>query len=294
MPLVYSKLFFTMIFWGGTFVAGRILVSETGPFLAALMRFSIASVLLLLLSKSSSRRLPRLTGRQFFGVVLLGVSGVFAYNTCFFAGLESVDAGRASLVIAANPVMIAIFSSLFMGERQNWLGASSVMISLLGVVIVISDGDLYRLFHGNVGIGEIYLLGSVLSWVSYTLIGKKMLQGLSAFAAVTYSVLVGTVLLTIPVIGDSFKPVLTLSLQAWFSLFVLSALGTVLGFVWYYQAIQKIGAIRAGQFINFVPVCAVTLGVLILDESPTGSLILGGSLVLIGVYLNNSSKSLVN
>jgi drug/metabolite transporter (DMT)-like permease len=77
------------------------------------------------------------------------------------------------------------------------------------------------------------------------------------------------------------------SIADWMSISYLGIFGTVLGFVWYYEAIKKIGPTRAGQFINFVPVSAIVLAFLILGEPITWSLLLGGLFVSSGVYLAN-------
>ena len=77
------------------------------------------------------------------------------------------------------------------------------------------------------------------------------------------------------------------SLADWTSILFLGVFGTVLGFVWYYEGIRKIGPTKAGQFINFVPISAVLLAFLILGEPITWSLLTGGLFVISGVYLTN-------
>ncbi|MCP3952575.1 MAG: DMT family transporter, partial [Desulfobacterales bacterium] len=79
-------------------------------------------------------------------------------------------------------------------------------------------------------------------------------------------------------------------LAEWTSIIYLGLFGTVIGFVWYYEGIRQIGALRAGLFINFVPVSAITLAYLILAEPITLSLLMGAGLVLTGVYLTNRSN----
>jgi drug/metabolite transporter (DMT)-like permease len=81
------------------------------------------------------------------------------------------------------------------------------------------------------------------------------------------------------------------TLTDWLALFYLGFFGTVLGFVWYYEGIQRIGATKAGVFINFVPVSAIVFSFLILGEPLTGSLVAGALLVLSGVYLTNRSAA---
>jgi drug/metabolite transporter (DMT)-like permease len=111
------------------------------------------------------------------------------------------------------------------------------------------------------------------------------MSDLSPLAAVTSSALVGTVCLFPPAMMEGLFGPEAYSLQAWASIFYLGFFGTVLGFLWYYEGIQRIGPLRAGLFINFVPVSAVFLSFLILNEPLTLSLLIGALLVSIGVYL---------
>ena len=76
-------------------------------------------------------------------------------------------------------------------------------------------------------------------------------------------------------------------LEVWSGVFVLGFFGTALGFTWFYEGIDKIGPARSGIFINFVPVFATLLAVLILHEKMSSSLIFGAVFVICGVYLTN-------
>jgi drug/metabolite transporter (DMT)-like permease len=78
----------------------------------------------------------------------------------------------------------------------------------------------------------------------------------------------------------------------WGSLFYLGFFGTVLGFFWYYQGIERIGPMRASVFINFVPISAILLSATLLGETITPSLLIGAALVIFGVYCTNASNSI--
>ena len=130
--LTYLKLLTTMALWGGTFVAGRMLAGVVPPFSAAFIRFVVAGILLLLLLYSVEGSFPRLNRQQLGFVLLLGLTGVFGYNIAFFKGLETVSAGRAGLIIALNPVGIALISALFGGEPLRPLKSLGIVISVVG------------------------------------------------------------------------------------------------------------------------------------------------------------------
>jgi len=287
-PVVYIKLLLMAVFWGGTFIAGKIVAQNVGPYSAAFLRFAIASVFLCLAAIKMEGRLPRLRRRQLLPVFLLGMTGVFAYNVFFFKGLKLIEAGRAAIIIANNPICIALFSALLFRERLTGSRLAGILISITGAVVVITRGDWHMIGSGAVGWGELFILGCVASWVTFSLLGKVLLAEMSPLASVLYAAVCGAVCLALPawqegilVAWSAYRPI------DWAALFYLGFFGTVLGFVWYYQGIQRIGAMKAGVFINFVPVSAIIFSFFILHEPLTLSLLFGAAMVLSGVYLTN-------
>jgi drug/metabolite transporter (DMT)-like permease len=143
---------------------------------------------------------------------------------------------------------------------------------------------LSALLSGGFGWGELYIFGCVASWVAYSLLGKAVLA-LSPTGG-SHIQFGGRDRLPLPAaMMEDLGRAAAYSLNAWVSIFYLGFFGTVLGFVWYYQGIQRIGPVRAGLFINFVPVFALLLAFFILKEPVTPSLLIGTILVISGVYL---------
>jgi drug/metabolite transporter (DMT)-like permease len=130
------------------------------------------------------------------------------------------------------------------------------------------------------------MFGGVCSWAAYTLIGRRVLEGLTPLAATTWASLWGVALLGIAAVphvrnvgtGDLALPVVL-------SVLYLGVLGTAVGFVWYYQAVQRLGASRTVIFNNLVPVFGATFGVLLLGEPLLPSMLLGGAIAVAGVML---------
>jgi drug/metabolite transporter (DMT)-like permease len=287
--MIYLKLLLTAVFWGGTFIAGRQVSQHLGPFSIAFLRFAVASAFLLALMRIQEGRIS-LPGRsQILPVVFLGMTGIFAYNVLFFKGLHLIEAGRASLIVATCPAFIAVASSLFLKERLNLTRIAGIPLSVLGAIVAISKGHVSQLVTGGVGRGELFILGCVLSWVAYSLIGKVVMRHLSPLASVSYSSLIGATALFVPavLVDDLASNLQQASLVDWASIVYLAVFGTVLGFVWFYQGVKAVGPTRAGLFINFVPISAVILASMLLHEQITWSLGAGAALVLSGVYLTN-------
>ncbi len=287
--LVYIKLLLTAFFWGGTFIAGRIVAQNVGPYSASFLRFAVASVFLIFFAWRAEGKFPAVKKNRIIPVILLGLTGVFSYNIFFFKGLKIIGAGRAALIIANNPVFITLLSSFFFKERLSIVKMAGVAISVTGAIVVISRGNPLEILNGGLGWGELYIFCCVLSWVAFSLIGKLVMSDLSPIVSVTYSSVIGAALLFVPAYFEGMTSGLAnYSVSEWMGIVYLGFFGTVLGFVWYYEGIKKIGPSRAGLFINFVPVSAVFLAFIILKEPVTISLLIGTILVSAGVYLTNS------
>ncbi len=291
MKLIHVKLLFTAIFWGGTFIAGRNLAGHVGPFSAAFLRFAVASLFLFPLTKKIEGRFPAIRKEQFFTVFLLGITGVFFYNFFFFKGLSLIPAGRASLIIANNPIIIALLSFLLFSEKLNGIKILGIITSVTGAVIAISRGNIAGLTSESLGFGDLYIFICVMSWVAYSLIGKNVMQHASPLTAVSFSAVIGAILLFFPALHEGMAADMAYYAPIdWISIFYLGFFGTVLGFLWYYEGINKIGLAKASLFINFVPISAIVLAFFMLGEPITASLGIGAVLVTAGVYLTNTGS----
>ncbi len=289
--LTYFKLVCVALFWGGTFIAGHIVAKEIPHMIAAAGRFLVACVLLLVLAWRMEGGLPRLNRQQIHATFGLGATGIFLYNICFFAALERMPAGRSALFVALNPVVTALAMALLFSERlgvKKWLG---IAIAFVGAAIVITRGDLIGAAHdisSSVGSGELFMLTAVCAWAAYTILGRYALKGLSPIAATTYASLWGLLLLSF---GAVFQlPQLErshLTLPVLASIVYLGVFGTVIGFVWYYEGVKKIGPARTAVFNNLVPVFGISFGALLLGEPILASMVIGGLLVIAGVSLTN-------
>lgn len=290
MP-IYIKLVFVALFWGGTFIAGRILAQAVPHMIAAAGRFAVACMLLLPLAYKLEGGLPKLNRSQLLATFALGATGIFLYNLCFFAALSRMPAGRTALFVALNPIVTALALAMLFGERigtRKWIG---IAIAFVGAAIIITRGDVMSALHDisqSVGAGELLMFCAISGWAAYTIIGRHALKGLSPIAATTYASLWGLLLLAC---GAAFQlPAFDSSQFTWeviASIVYLGAFGTVIGFIWYYEGVKAIGPARTAVFNNLVPVFGITLGAVLLGESILISMVVGGALVIAGVTLTN-------
>jgi drug/metabolite transporter (DMT)-like permease len=288
MTQIYLKLVGSAVLWGGTWVAGRILGRYMGPFSAAFLRFALASAFLVFLTRRLEGQVPRLTRHNFPWLLLLAATGIFAYNALFFAGLRTVPAGRAALIVASIPAVVALCSGLFFKESFSPAKLGGIALSFCGVGLIVAGGDPAGLLHQGLSGGDLCIFGCVATWAAYTLAGKKAMERVAPYGAVTWSCLLGAGMLLPPALALGLAhDVAAAGPAAWGCLLFFGILATGFGFSWYYEGVKAIGPTKAGVFINLVPVTAVFLGWLLLGEPLAPSLALGGGMVLGGVWLTN-------
>ncbi|MEW6719685.1 MAG: DMT family transporter, partial [Thermodesulfobacteriota bacterium] len=274
-------------------------VGEAPPFTVALLRFAIAALVLFILIAWTVRRggspecarLPRGAG-QWIGLLSLGLTGVFLYNFFFLKGLSFTTATNGSLIVALNPLITAVLSALLLTERigpARWLG---LLVALSGVAVVVSNGSFEALRSLSLNPGDLLLLGAPLMWALYTVLGKKVLARLPPLTATAYAALFGALLLLPAALleGPLQETAGGLTRWGWLSVLQLSLLGTVAGFVWWYDAVAEMGASRAAAFVYLVPLFGVILSHFILSEAVGAARIVGGALIVAGVYAGSLSR----
>lgn len=285
----YLLLFLVPIFWGGAFVAAKFVVQQLPPFTVASIRFLLATLCLMVIVHHQGGERVRIEKRDLSVLFALGLTGVFAYNACFFTGLQFTTATNGSLIGASNPMITALLSAMFLGERLSWLKIMGITTSFLGVMVVISKGQLSNLFSLKYNMGDIILLGAPLAWAIYSIVGKGILRKFSPLLVTTYACGLGTLMLLPFALWElsvkGWGIIFSVSWQGWLAIAYMAFFASVLGFVWWYKGVEKLGASRTSIFTNLVPVSAVFLAMIFLGEKVLWADLLGAFLVLSGVYL---------
>jgi drug/metabolite transporter (DMT)-like permease len=293
--LLYLQLTSVSVIWGGTFVAGRFLAGGVPPLLAASIRFLIASLTLIIFLVVTRTPFIKPNPKQILQLTFLGFFGIFLYNICFFYGLHYVNASRASLIVALNPAVIALASHMLFQEKLSAPKVLGILFCVVGAGLVIISKNTNIFENNNFSWrGDLLILGCVMSWVIYSVFSKNLSSAIGPLHTVTYSILLGTLMLCSATFALGEVNIFSLSrisLSQLLSLLYLGVLGSALAYILYYNGIQKIGAIRSGVFIALNPLTAVLLGALILGEHLTFSMYVGGVFAVLGIYLCNKHKS---
>lgn len=286
--LLYLLLGLVACFWGGAFIAGKIALKEIPPFTLATIRFGLAAILLLLLTLYYDKGKAKAELSDLPWLALLGLTGVFGYNALFFVGLNITTAINGSLIVASNPIITTLLAALIIKEKIYRKQALGIMVSFSGVLLVISKGSLQIVTTFKFNPGDLLLIAAVFCWALYSIVGKKVMKKFSPLASTTYACVIGSILLLpLALYEGGLSNIFNYSLNTYIALFYMVIFASVLGFVWWYQGVLKVGASGAAIFINLVPISAMVMSGLFMGEKINTYQLLGAALVISGVLLTS-------
>nr|WP_263326413.1 DMT family transporter [Neobacillus sp. Marseille-Q6967] len=289
--IIYGMLTLATATWGSAFIAGKIAVQSFDPATVAFLRFFVAAILLfpLMWMMEKNRKTPTLKDYGLFAV--LGLTGIALYNICFFIATKQAPVIKSSLFIASNPVLIVLLSGLFLKEKITKNNIIGMVIALSGAAFIITDGHILSLLQFGFEPIDFVLLGAVVSWALYSVVGKVVLKKYSAVESTTYAVAFGTVfLLPFASYETSWQDILQANSSTWIAIAHMSIFVTVVSFIMYYYGIKEVGAAKASIFINVMPLSAVLMATFFLHETFTLAHGIGAAFVLAGVYIGTNTN----
>jgi drug/metabolite transporter (DMT)-like permease len=276
-----------MLIWGSTYVVTKTGLGELPPTVFALLRFCVASVCLLPLAllRGGVKVLPR--PRPWGTLTLMGLTGVGLYYVAFNLGMTFTNASQGSLVQSCLPAVTAGMAVLWLHEKVSGRRLLGIGLAVAGILLIVTrsplDGTARAPLTGNA-----LMLVTVISWGVYTMLAKRT-AGLDSTVVVAFTTIIGTAMLVPAAIVEAalrggFPPIST---AGWLRIVYLGSLPSAGCFVLYSRALRDLDASQVGTFINLVPLVGVVSGVLVLDETVTPLALLGGAMVLAGVWLSS-------
>lgn len=277
-----AALVLVMLIWGSTPVVTKSALTEMPPLLLAFLRFWIASALLvpLVQSRGGLALLPR--PLPFGTLVVMGLTGVTLFFITFNLSLSYTSASQGSLIQGSLPAVTTALATLTLGERMERKRVMGIGVSTVGVALIVLTGGSDD--APNPRLGNLLMLGAVLSWAVYTILGKRLRQ-VSGLAVTTYSSFLGALFLLPAGAYDLvLHPLVDISLGTWLAVLYLGAGASALAYVLWNSALQVLEAGQAAIFTNLIPLVGVVSAAIFLGETLNLQQLLGGALVLVSVW----------
>jgi drug/metabolite transporter (DMT)-like permease len=285
---VYIRLTLSVLAWGGSFIATKLALKEVSPITIMSIRFGMG-VIVLGFIVFARREFAIPGGTELAKYALLGFIGIAFHQWIQATGLKTVGAGTTAWIMTSIPAFIALFGWLFLREKLKPLHWVGIAIASMGVLLVLSDGSLTGMFTpGSLSLGDILILLSAPNWAVFTILSRRLLRNQPPARAMVYVMGTGWLMTTVYALAaHSLVDIPKLSLTGWLSILFLGVICSGLAYVFYYDALEVIPAAQVGAFIYLEPLVAMLVASLILGEVIYAIALLGGVLIVIGVWLVN-------
>ena len=288
--------------WGIAFAVAGILAFSLRPILIKLsyaahpvspttllfLRMALSLPFFLAIGWWLRNQQPRLTQRDWLGIVGLGFLGYYAASFLDFIGLQWVGAGAGRLILYLFPTLVVLLSFLFLRKVPTWREIVALGLSYAGIILVVSSpiSAQNRLF----GLGVALIFASALCYAIYLVAGSQMVKRVGSMRFTAYSTVVATVPAVIQFLFLESLDSLNLPGAVWGYAIVLATFSTVLPLFLQAEALNRIGANHFALIGAFGPVSVALTSALGLDEPFTWVQALGGALVIFGVLLVSLKK----
>lgn len=278
-------LLLASITWAGSFITVRLSYTEIPPIMLGFLRFLVATPLMILITILLKKPVfvPK---KEFPTVFVLSLTGVTLLYIFQFQGVALTTASISSVLISTNVLLIAIFSGMFLHERFSLKKIFGILLCFIGVIIVVlsQTNNVAVQFNEMFLLGCIFVLLSAFCWMTYSIVGKKILKTHHPLTITSSVFLLGTVLYLPFVFNEAPQVIASLNLQGWMAVLYLGVFCSVFAYIAWYYALSKLEAAQSAVFLYFIPVFTIIFS-LFIGEMPTVAFLIGTVFILYGVYI---------
>ncbi|HNY38569.1 MAG TPA: DMT family transporter, partial [Petrotogaceae bacterium] len=272
----------TVIFWGVSFVATKVVVDAIDPVIAAFIRFNIAWVVMFVFI----RKFNKYSKKDLFYLFVASFFGVTAYFLFENSGLMYTTPTNASLIISATPLVYLLVSDIMKKKLSGRIRYVGTAVAFGGVAILVMNG---RFFLRLNPLGDLLMFGAVVSWVIYTIAEEKLHHLDNKIVSRDINFL--GALFFIPFLFFSEHKLTVwgkeeIGFQTVTGLIYLGVFCSALGYIFWNKAIRDCGAKTTTNGIYFIPVVTVIADAVILGNIPNVYALGGAALVLTGTYIS--------
>lgn len=278
----------TSLLFAGSFIAGKYTTDEMGPLLITLLRYVIASAFLQLLvwqRGDIGQRIDKASLADKICLFLLGTFGVVGYHFFFFSSLRYTAVANSAIINAFNPVVTGFLAAVVLKETlalRNYLGGA---IAIIGVLVLLTNGNLSALLQLQFNAGDLLMLCAVLCWACYSILLRHLGRRYSGLAMSYYGALFGVaqlLVLVLPELAQTGWP--SLSWQSVLGILYMGIGASGIGYLLFTLSTQRIGPTKSTSIVySGVPVWVALLAWLFFAEPVTPWMIVSMGLILLGL-----------
>jgi drug/metabolite transporter (DMT)-like permease len=290
----YIMLILANLFWAGNFTVGKFAYLESvPPYSLAFFRWILVWVILIPFTFKEIYKIKKEVKENLSLFFILGFTSVGVFSAFTYNALNHTQVINASLFNTAIPVTIILVCFLLKIEKTNIFQISGLIVSVIGILVIITRLDLNILLTLNFNKGDIYMLIAIISWGIYSAFLKKRKINISLLSLIQIVCTFGLIFL-FPAFLFELVQEKTISVNSNF-LYILLYIAIFPSIGSYYcwaGAVSIIGANRAGIFLSLIPLFSTMFAMIFFDEKFLFFHFIGSILIILGLFLSN--KKFIN
>ena len=290
--LAYIFLLLTVTFWAGNFVVGKFAsFYNVPPFSLNFYRWLFAWFILMPFTISEIIKKKEYIISNYKIFFVLGITSITIFNSIVYYSLNFTQVISGVLMISTIPVMIMFFSSILKIEKTNLFQIIGVILSIVGVIIIITKANFEILKSLDFNKGDITMVLAMFSWALYSTLLKRQKYELSQISLLQVVISFGLIFL-IPIYFIEYQIGFRINIDTPFIL-ILSYVVLFPGlasFILWIKGIALIGANRSGVFLHLMPIISALMAMIIFDEKFMFYHILGACFIISGILLSNKKS----
>ena len=283
-----AEALFAVVVWGASFIATKVALQDVSPITVVWLRFGMGVVILgIAVTIRKQFALPKRNEWGYFALV--GFLGITFHQWMQSTALQTSRASTTAWIVATTPVFMALLGWLALKEKLSRLQTGGITLATLGVLLVVSNGDPTAISFKQFGApGDILILISSLNWAVFSALSRRGLREHPATRMMFYVMTLGWLFSSVLFFTSSGPHELPqLTSNGWMGITFLGVFCSGLAYIAWYDALQALPTGQLGAFLYLEPPVAVIIAAIILAEPITWAALLGGGIILFGVWMVN-------
>lgn len=281
----YGSMILAAAVWGFQPSCIKWLMQVWTPVTVSAVRYFIFGIILILWSYRKEGRAALPNATQLPWLVGMGICGVMLNNILQFTGLQYTTITNCTLISSTTPCLTAIASFCVLRERLALRAWGGIVLSLVGVLLVVSNGSWDVISRIDFNKGDVMCFGSQVAWTAYTLFSMKLMKTLPTVAITGWAGLIGSLFNFAYGLSTNQLHVTALSNMQLVSFLYVIFLGGIFAMVTWNQGVKVVGPSVASIFLNIMPVVGMVAGFFLFNEPMGFPQLMGAVTIFVGVYL---------
>jgi drug/metabolite transporter (DMT)-like permease len=280
--------FFAVVVWGASFIATKVALADVSPVTVVWLRFAMGVVVLGVVVAARGQ-FAWVAPRELATFALLGLIGITFHQWLQSNALVTSQASTSGWIIATTPIFMAVLGRLVLGERLSWPRVSGIALAAVGVLLVVSKDDPATLLAGSFGApGDVLILLSAPNWAVFSVLSRGALRRHPATRMMFYVMALGWLFTSVLLCaGPGLSEIARITPRGWAALAFLGVACSGLAYIAWYDALQHMPASQVGALLYLEPLVAMTVAAIVLGEPILLATVVGGTVILAGVWLVN-------